>query len=210
MATMGTVAALFMLGSYLCCAHVQAGYWRDGEILFGHALQVTPSNSLAHRSLGDALLKKEKFDEALAQYNTFLRLTPSDAVIHNNVGLLLKRQGKMEEAIAHYQAALRIKPDAFLALNNLAWARATAAEARFRDGAEALKLARRADELTDHKDVEVLDTLAAAQAETGDFSAAARTAEQAAKLAEASNQKQMADQIRNRLKLYQAGRVFRE
>ncbi len=43
----------------------QCGYWRDSIELFNHALQVTKNNYMAHNSLGAALYKKGKIEEAI-------------------------------------------------------------------------------------------------------------------------------------------------
>jgi tetratricopeptide (TPR) repeat protein len=54
---------------------------------------------------------------------------------------LLWDQGKLDEAVAEFQQLLRLKPDGALALNNLAWGLATAAERKDRDGRKAVALA---------------------------------------------------------------------
>ncbi|CAM2885139.1 rhomboid family intramembrane serine protease [Rariglobus hedericola] len=54
-------------------------------------------------------------------------------------------------------------------LNHLAWILATCPEPEVRDGARAIKLARRACDLDGWKTAAIIDTLAAAYAETGDF-----------------------------------------
>jgi Flp pilus assembly protein TadD len=75
------------------------------------------------------------------------------------------------------------------------------------DPENALRLARRAADLSGGKDVAILDALAAAYAAAGRFAEAARTAEDAVALAEQSAP-QLADNIRARLARYRSGRAL--
>ena len=119
------VVALSVAGSaviVLCFAltRQQLGYWRDSENLFGHALEVTHDNYLAHLNFGTARLKKGQIDEAIRQYQEAIRLKPYSAEVHNNLGAALGMKGKIDEAIRQYQEAIRLKPDYAEARNNLA------------------------------------------------------------------------------------------
>jgi hypothetical protein len=64
-------------------------------------------------------------------------------------------------------------------LDELAWLLATYPEANVRDGAKAVRLAERACELTNRRVPAFLATLAAAYAETGDFSRGLAAGEEA-------------------------------
>jgi tetratricopeptide (TPR) repeat protein len=88
----------------------QVGYWKDGEALFQHALQVTQNNALAHNGLGVALGKARQTDEAIRQFQQALRLKPDYPTAHNNLGAALVDQGQTDEAILQYQQALRLRP----------------------------------------------------------------------------------------------------
>ena len=80
-------------------------------------------------------------------------------------------------------------------------------EAKFRDGKGAVKFATRACELTKWKDPLSLNTLAAAQAEAGDFDAAVKSQKKAIELLTDERQK---DDYRSRLALYQAKKPYRQ
>ncbi len=97
----------------LCLAltRQQLGYWKDGETLFRHAIEVTENNYTAHYGLGNALARKGQTDEAIHQYQEALRLKPDDAEAHNNLGIALAKKGQSDEAIRQYQEALRLRPD---------------------------------------------------------------------------------------------------
>jgi arylsulfatase A-like enzyme len=126
------------------------------------------------------------------------------------LGFALGSQGKTAEAAAHYAEALRLEPNLPLTMNNLAWIRATSEYPELRNGPEAVRLGERASELSGHRDVNFLDTLAAAYAEAGRFAEAAQTARQAQALATEQNMKKLADSIQARIRLYEAHKPFRE
>lgn len=96
------------------------------------------------------------------------------------------------------------------ALDGLAWLLATHENADSRDGAEAVRLARRAVELTGEQDARLLETLAVASAEAGDFPAAVQAAHKALKLALASENQALAGTLAAQLRLFQAGRPLRD
>ena len=80
----------------------QLGYWKDNETLFRHALEVTENNYLAHKTLGDALAKKNQIDEAISQYQEAIRLKPNYADAYDNLGNALGMGGQIDEAIIQY------------------------------------------------------------------------------------------------------------
>jgi len=105
---------------------------------------------------------------------------------------------------------LALKPDEPEFLNNLAWLLATAADSAVRNGAEAVRLAERACELTGRKQAFNIGTLAAAYAEAGRFEDAVRAAQQAIDVATADGDKARADINRQLLELYKTGKPFRQ
>jgi protein O-mannosyl-transferase len=139
-----------------------------------------------------------------------LNVTANNTVAHDLLGAALAERGQTDEAIRHFQEVLRTWPDYMPALNNMAWVLATCPDPKVRDGAEAVRLAERACELTGRKNPSLLDTLAAAYAETGRFDDAVRTAEEALSLALADDKKPLADAIGTHLELYRSGRPWHE
>jgi len=100
---------------------------------------------------------------------------------------------------------LRSTRDNPIALNNVAWRLATRPETSLRNGAEAVKYAERANQLTDWKNPNILDTLAAAYAQEGRFPDAVKTARDALQLAEQHSNSALVDALKRRIKLYEAG-----
>jgi len=177
---------------------------------YERALQLNPDYAEAHIDLGLALAQQSKWNEAIAQYQRALQLNPDFTEAHINLGLALAQQSKWNEAMAQYQRALQLNPDSAYAAGNLAWLLATCSEAQFRNPTEALRLAHRADELHKSQVPEVLDTLAAAQAASGDFARAVETAQQAMALATSASNQVLVGVIQSHLQLYQAGKPFYE
>ena len=101
-------------------------------------------------------------------------------------------------------------PDNKEVLSNLALTLATAADPALRNGADAVQFAERAAKLTKTPNPNTLAILAAAYAEAGEFPKAVETGEQAWLLADSRGQKQLADGLRPKLKLYRAGKPYHE
>jgi tetratricopeptide (TPR) repeat protein len=126
------------------------------------------------------------------------------------VAALLAKQGRIGEAITHYREALRIRPDDVSALGNMAWLRATCPEPAFRDGVEAVQLAEHAARLTNGREPEILDVLAAAYAEAGRYPKAVQAARTAFELAKQQHQQMLAKTLQTRLRLYEVGSPYRQ
>jgi tetratricopeptide (TPR) repeat protein len=91
----------------------------------------------------------------------------------------------------------------------LAWIRATSADSSLRNAKEAVMLAESADKATSHKNPEVMDTLAAAYAETGDFDRAIRTVDEALQTDRAKESAIRRERFEQRLALYKKGTPYR-
>ena len=117
-------AALSVAGgaAMVCCMGLtweQLGYWQNTETLFRHALAVTENNQVAHKGLGNSLLKEGRTDEAIREFQEAIRLKPDFADAHNNLGTSLLIRGQADEAIREFQEAIRINPDYAEARYNL-------------------------------------------------------------------------------------------
>jgi len=97
----------------------QLGYWQDSETLFRHALTVTQNNYLAHKAIGDVMLKKGQADEAISEFREAIRIEPDYPEACDNLGNALHIKGRTDEAISEFREAIRLKPDYAEAHNNL-------------------------------------------------------------------------------------------
>ncbi|MHC4457477.1 MAG: tetratricopeptide repeat protein [Planctomycetota bacterium] len=173
------------------------------------ALKLDPSPLQVTDILGPAPAEIREVADVIKYYSAVLRINPNDAGAHYYLGKAFAEQNRMKEAVKHYQQAVRLKSNWPDALNSLAWVYATNKNSELRNGAAAVRLAQRACELTVYKNVNILDTLAAAYAEAGNFTEAVKTAQTALELAISSSQDSLAEKIRKRLQLYKAHKTYR-
>jgi protein O-mannosyl-transferase len=141
----------------------------------------------AHCNLGDALLEKNQIDDAIAHYRKATEVQPQNLDFHNNLGNALLKRGLEGQAIAEFEKALSIDPTSVAARANLSWILSTSFNSAHRRGFRAVELAQQANTLSGGRDPVILNALAAAYAETGQFSKAIATAQQALKLTAQSN-----------------------
>ena len=173
------------------------------------ALEIDPNFALAHNNLGFLLAHHGRFDEAIAHFQRAWELKPDYANAHNNLGIAQSQREGILKALAGRRESLRSRPDNVALLNDIAWTLATNPNASIRKGAEAIELAQRAVQLSDGREPAVVGTLAAAYAEAGRFSEAVQTARQALELATQQNNPSLAESIKAKIPLYEAGIPFR-
>jgi len=98
---------------------LQGGNAADAALLISKCLSAQPQFVEAHSSLGNAFKALDRFDEAVASYQTALSLNPDYAKGHYNLGTVFQIQGQTEQAVACFQKALALDPNFFEAHNNL-------------------------------------------------------------------------------------------
>jgi spermidine synthase len=165
--------------------------------------------ALSYRLLADGYQINEDWEKASAYYSKSLQMNPVDAGSHEGLAVTFCERGMMEKCIAEYREALRLKPDLLKSLNNLAWALATNWDPIHRNGAQAVRLAEQACRATDYQSPFALDTLAAAYASAGRYSEAVDAVQKALLLLpETAGESKVATGMRDRLLLYQSGRMY--
>ncbi len=92
---------------------------------------------------------------------------PANPTHYFTQGMAAEIKGDFNQAIINYNKAIKINPGYAQAYNNLAWIMATCPDKKFRNGSQAITFAEKASSLS--KEVDFLDTLAAAHAEAGNF-----------------------------------------
>ena len=173
------------------------------------AIEIKPDDAEARADYGGFLAQNGRGTEAIEQLREAVRLKPAISS-RSQLGLLLAGTGQYAEAVAEFRQILARHPDSIEALNNLAWTLATGADAAFRDGKEAVRLAEAACQLTERKQAIPFGTLAAAYAEAGDFTNAVQAAQTAIGLATAAGNTQFAMANQQLIRLYRANRAFHQ
>ena len=177
---------------------------------YRRSLRLNPEYMRAHNNLGRALASQGKLTEAIQHYRHALRINPDATLAHRNLGVTLQTLGKYADAIDHYTKALQLSPRSVRTLGQLGWLLATCPDASVRDGSKAMELAEKAVHLSGGRDPIILDTLAAAHAETGRYPEAAEIARLALNLATEQENSALADAIRIRLQLYETELPYRD
>ena len=140
------------------------------------AVQYDPGNASAFYNLAHVLQGQGVLEEAIVHYRRSMELNPSDPETYLNLGRIYVMQQRFAQAVDHYRQALALDGSYPPALLDLAWVRAGAPDAQYRDGEEAIGLAQRAGALVGQDHPMALDPLAAAYAEAGRFQDATATA----------------------------------
>ena len=196
--------AIYILGAF----HYDAGEYDRAAEHFESCLALAPEHMLSQYFLGQIAYHKKDFDAAKQRWEALVQSMPTFVDPRLALARLAEQQGDLKAARAYLQDGVEAMPESTQLLNALAWLLATAPDAALRDGQQAVKLASRACELTNNQSHQMLDTLAAAQAEAGDFAAAAETAAAAANLAEKSGETEAAAGHRERMELYKAKKPY--
>jgi tetratricopeptide (TPR) repeat protein len=187
----------------------QAGEKAAADQAFAAAGAAKPDDAKLHDALGKAHLQIGRIDAAVRYFEKAVELSPEDLTYRFDLALAHEKAGAPAAAIGHYESALSKHPESLDAKNNLAWILATCPDDAVRDGARALALAKAVNEATGNANPATLDTLAAAQAEGGDFESAAATLDRAIPLARARGQQAVVANLREKRSLYLSGEPYR-
>lgn len=212
------------------CAAAHAG--------FTNAIAHDAKDPRAYAGRGDARLCLEQYDDAIADYTLAIKLDPKwfdyfgrglaykakgqanealanfDSAIALNAhevapylyrGVVLNSQGKTVAAQTDFTKVVTANPRN---LNDWAWFLATASTPAYRDGAAAVQFATRACDGTSWKDPLLLDTLAAAHAQDGQFEKAIKW--QTAAIDAMPIKFKGRDDFQKRLAMYQQNRPFHD
>ena len=186
----------------LAVAAVRSGYPEAAGAHYRAILAVAPRDVAALYGAAQVAAGTGRLEEAIERYRALLEHDPAHAAGRHELGLTLLRSGPegAMEGTDHLRRAY-VEDERLLARgNDLAWTLATDRDSRRRDGQLALIIALELNAVAGGEEPALLETLAAAYAETGDFDAAVRTIETALEaIRGASGRRQAAPADRERL-----------
>ena len=180
-------------------------YFRDGKFdeaitNLSDAIRLNPKDALAYGVRGYAYAMQGELDHAINDYSDAIRFNPKDDKAYYSRGVAYEQKRQFKEAINDFGEAVRITAKSNPAYdNNTAWLLATCPVDSVRNGPKAVEAATKACELTEWKNSQYIDTLAAACAEEGAFEQAVKYQKRAIsmELEKANNG------MRQRLSLYE-------
>ncbi len=184
------------------------GQYEQAIAEFDNAIGVNSQSVWAYSFRGEAYKNLGRFDRALADFDKALTLDSTYAYAYWARGELYHFMKNYSRALADYTQAISRNANDALARNGKAWLLATVSDASIRNGSEAVRLAAEAVRLNDH--AYYRDTLAAAYAESGQFSKAVEEMKKAIQMLRASGDTAMMAEFENHMRLFEQRRPYHE
>ncbi|MEI6233054.1 MAG: tetratricopeptide repeat protein [Planctomycetota bacterium] len=173
-----------------------------------NALKTRSNEARVHMDMGSALAAAARYDSAVLEFSTAWKIDPTNESAIMNWGKAFELLGRESDAITVYRTFLAQNPSRSGVANAWAWILATSPNEIIRNGKEAVTLAEHACAQTQNKHPLMLDTLAAAYAESGQFPKAIAAAESA--LALVPKNSTLANEIQAHLAKYKDGKPHHE
>ena len=158
---------------------LESAHYNEAAQLGPEWLAVSPFNAAAHSSLAVATAHTGDLATAARQLGYIMMLGPDAEQANTQLHQIVVSLAKAPDGLQRLREIASNAPDSPHMLYEIAWLLATHPDSKSRDGPEAVRLAERACALTDRSVPVLLATLAAAYAETGDFSRAVAAGEEA-------------------------------
>jgi tetratricopeptide (TPR) repeat protein len=174
------------------------------------SVRLNPGIAQSHYYLGAFLLKQGHPDQAVPELETALKIYSRYPSGEATLAAAYSDMGKDSEALIHLRKAIDHDPTQVVTLVDAARILSSSSDPTLRNGAEAVGFAKQANDLTKGSDPDVLDTLAAAYAEAGEYDQALDAANRALNLAAANGDSAKASAIRYRIGLYTDGKPYRQ
>ena len=164
---------------------------------YSKAIEMSPFEINNYYNRGIAYFKSGKEKDAEMDFDKVIVMDPRISAAYVYRGLCREKSGKYKDALSDYTKALELKPNDAAVHNNIAYLYVSTNDKSFRDKTKALEHAKKAAELSNGKNAEILDTLARAYFINGQIKEAIEIENKAVKL-EPYN-----DEFKGRLREYE-------
>ena len=187
-------------------------YFRKGDpgqarADYDRAVAENPRNVAARVNRASVHLQRDP-GLAIAECTAAIQIDPTFGGAYLNRAFAYEEIKDAQKAVADFKKAIELNsPRVEVPLNALAWLRATSLDSTIRDAKEAIPAAMKACELTKWDNPDIVDTLAAAYAEGGDFTPAIEWQAKAIKL---TAKGRLRVELEDRLQLYRERKPYRE
>ena len=175
---------------------------------FSRVLEMVPDEVATLYQRANAWFFLNDRKRCLADCDRLVQLTPQDIRAYMLRGTISQNFGRWGQALADFDQALALAPQDPTVLNQMAWLLATCPDDAFRDGRRALELARQAAGI--RRQAQIIDSLAAAYAELGQFEMAALMQQSAIELGRQDGTPLELIMYRQHLAFYQGRRPWRD
>jgi tetratricopeptide (TPR) repeat protein len=157
--------------------------YEEAIVILNRAIETNPSHEKSYSMLGQSAEALGQFEEAEVAARQALELQACASDSRLRLATILGRTDRQFEQVETLKAGIEACPDAYEVLNNYAYLLSTSPKAEIRNGVEAIRIASRAVKLSGGTRPAILDTLAGAHAEVGDFKKAVDVSQRAIELA---------------------------
>jgi tetratricopeptide (TPR) repeat protein len=93
--------------------------WRDGLTFWSKTAAASPRSPIAHNHLGLEFYYRQRYDNAIAEFEQALQIDAEDDDAYNNLATVYYAQERYEDAEAAFQQALALAPEQALIHYNL-------------------------------------------------------------------------------------------
>ncbi|MGC8641867.1 MAG: tetratricopeptide repeat protein [Isosphaeraceae bacterium] len=184
------------------------GRHKEGMADIDWYIRMRPHDPAGYTARGEALQENMESEAALAEFGRALDIDSTYVPALRRRAETWRRRREFARMIDDYAEATRRAPGDVESHRALAWILATCIRPEQRDGPRAVREATAACELTHWNDLDCLAALAAAYAEAGDFTNAARWQARAVKLVPRKDPSWRIHKARE--DMYQAGKPYRD
>ncbi len=188
----------------------QQSRWNEATNHLAEAHRRRPDDADVSFAYGSTLTQAGALTQAIAMLERVVEQRPAAPEPAIQLARALDRAGRVPEAERQLRRALRDAPPSVDVMDRLAWLLATSTDSRVRNGAEAIELSTRANQLVRTNHPALMLTAAAALAEAGQFDAALEKTRVAAELASRLSQTNAAMTAEKLLKDFTASRAHRD